>query len=72
MSVKSLAAAVKAAVNKRIAEEARAMRGTIQNGRFISGSKSYPMVQAVDCDTGNGKRVWAQLSKSGNAVVVGA
>ena len=56
MSVKSLAAAVKAAVNKRITEEARAMRGTIQNGRFITGSKSYPMVQAVDCDTGNGKR----------------
>lgn len=72
MSVKSLAAAVARAVQRRIEQEARAMRGTIQDGRFVSGAKSYPMVQAVDVDTGENKRVWAQLSKNGSAVVVGA
>lgn len=72
MGVRELAAAVKSAVRWRIDNEARAKRGVIQNGRFISGSKSYPMIQAVDVDTSNGKRVWAQLSKNGNAVVVGS
>lgn len=72
MGVKSLAAAVGTAVRRRIEQEARAKRGVIQNGRFISGAKSYPMIQAVDVDTSNGKRVWAQLSKSGSAVIVGA
>lgn len=72
MGVKSLAAAVARAVQKRINEETRAMRGTIQGNRFISGAKSYPFTQAVDCDAGDGKKVWAQLSQSGKAVVVGA
>lgn len=71
MGVAELASAVKSAVDKRIAAEARAMRGTMQNGRFISGAKSYPMIQATDVDTGDGKKVWAQLSRNGNAVVVG-
>lgn len=72
MSVKSLAATVARIVQQRINNEARAKRGTVQNGRFVSGSKSYPMVQAVDVDTGDGRRVWAQLSRNGTAVVVGA
>lgn len=72
MGVKSLAAAVARAVQWRINAETRAMRGTIQGGRFVSGSKSYPIAQAVDCDTGEGKRAWAQLSQSGKAVVVGS
>lgn len=72
MSVKSLAVAVARAVQRRIEQEARAMRGTVQGNRFISGAKSYPMIQAVDVDAGEGKRVWAQLSQNGNAVVVGA
>ena len=72
MSVKSLAATVARIVQQRINNEAWAKRGTVQNGRFFSGSKSYPMVQAVDVDTGDGRRVWAQLSKNGTAVVVGA
>ena len=72
MGVRELAATFKSIVDWRVAEEARAKRGIIRGGRFISGAKSYPMLQAVDVDTSNGKRVWAQLSKSGNAVVVGA
>ena len=72
MSVKSLAETVARIVQQRINAEARAMRGTVQNGRFVSGAKSYPMVQAVDVDTGDGRRVWAQLSSNGTAVVVGA
>lgn len=72
MGVKDLAAAVASAVQRRIENESRAKRGVIRDGRFISGSKSYPFMQAVDCDIGNGKRVWAQLSSNGTAVVVGA
>ncbi len=72
MIVQNLANTIKSAVDKRIAEESRARRGTIQNGSFISGSKSYPFTAAVDCHTGNGRRVWAQLSTTGKAVVVGA
>ena len=72
MSVDNLANSIKAAVDKRVNEESRALRGTIQNSRFFSGSKSFPFTPAVDCNTVNGKKVWAQLSKNGTAVVVGA
>lgn len=72
MSVQSLGNSMKSAVDKRINEEARAMHGTIRNGRFVSGSKSYPFTAAVDCSTGEGKRVWAQRDKNGKAVVIGA
>ncbi len=71
MSVQNLADSIKSVVDKRIDEESRTRRGTIQGGRFISGGKSYPFAAAVDCNTGNGKRVWAQLSTNGKAVVVG-
>lgn len=71
MSVKDLANAIKSAVQRRVDEESKAIRGTIQNGQFVSGSKSYPFVQAVDCDVSEGSRVWAQLSKNGKAVIVG-
>ncbi len=72
MSIQNLASSIKSAVDKRIAEESRARRGTIQGDRFISGGKSYPFAAAVDCNTGDGRRVWAQLSTNGKAVVVGA
>ena len=70
MGVDNLANAIKIVVDRRIRAEARAKRGTVENGRFISGSKSYPCTQAVDCNTSG--RVWAQLSTSGTAVIVGA
>ena len=69
--IKGLADAIKTAVQNRVNEEAEAKRGTIKDGKFVSGSKSYPFVQAVDCDVSNGSKVWAQLSKSGTAVVIG-
>lgn len=69
--VKGLATAIKIAVQIRIDEEAKAKRGTIQNGNFINGSKSYPYIPAVDCNTNNGSKVWAQLSRNGTAVIVG-
>ena len=71
MSVEGLSRAIKAAIDMRIEQEARAMRGVIQNGQFQSGAKSYPYVSAVDANTSEGKKVWAQLSQSGKAVVVG-
>lgn len=71
MSIESLGNSIKSAVDKRVNSEARAMRGTIRNGRFVSGSKSYPFTAAVDCSTGEGKKVWAQKSTSGKAVIIG-
>lgn len=70
MSVQSLASNIKNAVDTRIRNEARALRGTVKNGTFISGSKSFPAKQAVDCNT-RGK-VWAVPSTNGKAVIVGA
>ena len=72
MSVTSLTSAIKNAVDKRINNEARAKRGTIKGGMFQVGSKSYPFKQAVDCNTAEGNRVWAQLTPNGIAVIVGA
>ena len=69
--INGLREAVKTAVDNRISNESRALRGVIRNGKFLSGSKSFPFVQAVDCDTSNGSKVWAQLSKNGSAVIVG-
>lgn len=69
--IQGLADAIKSAVQNRIDEESKAKRGTIQNGNFVSGDKSYPFIQAVDCNISNGSRVWAQLSRSGKAVIVG-
>lgn len=71
MSLENLVATIKSAVDKRIKEESRAMRGTIRNGRFCCGNKSYTYVQAVDCNTSDGNKVWAQLSQNNSAVVVG-
>lgn len=70
MSVQKLASSIRNAVDKRIANEARAMRGTIKNGMFVSGSKSFPFKQAVECNL-NGI-LWAQRDNRGNAVIVGA
>lgn len=71
MSVANLSKAIKSTVEKRIEKEGRVQRGIVNNGRVQIGSKSYPMKQAVDCNASNGRKVWAQLSKSGDAVVVG-
>lgn len=71
MSVKTLADTIKSIIQRRIDKEARAMRGTIKDGKFVSGANTYPFINAVDCDTSEGKRVWAQLSRNGNAVIVG-
>ena len=71
MGVSDLAAVIKSAVDEKVAKEARARRGRINNGRFESGANSYPCVSAVDVDTSDGRKVWAQLSPNGTAVVVG-
>ena len=68
--IQGLASAVKDAIDKRIKQEARALRGTIKDGQFQCGAKTFPYVQAVDCNM-NGK-VWAQLSTTGAAIIVGA
>ena len=70
--VRGLSEALKSAVDRRIAKEARALRGTIKNGMFQSGSKAYPFKQAVDCNTSAGNKVWAQLTPNNLAVIVGA
>lgn len=57
------------AVQQRVNEEARARRGRIQGGKFISGARSSPYIAAVDANL-NGK-VWAQMSPNGNAIIIG-
>lgn len=71
MSLKDLEKTIQSAVNKRIKEEARAMRGTIRGGKFQCGSKSYPYAQAVECNTSEGNKVWAQRSQNNSVVIVG-
>ena len=71
MGLNELQQAINSAVDKRIQQEARAMRGIVKGGMFHSGTKSYPYKQAVDCNIG-GNKVWAQLSTNGKAVIVGA
>lgn len=72
MGIQRLADSLKAAVDKRVSNEARAIRGTIKNGMFVSGAKSFPFKQAVDCSVFEGSRVWAQRSNNGKAIIVGA
>ena len=72
MGVRELTTAIKNAVDKRIANEARAKRGIIKDGRFVSGRESYDFKQAVDCNISDGNKVWAQLTSNGIAVIVGA
>lgn len=71
MGIQSLANTIKNAVDKRIKEEANAMRGTVQNGRFHNGGKSYSYTPAVDCNTSEGKKVWAQKAQDGRVVIIG-
>lgn len=71
MSLSDLEKSIKAAVDKRVTTEARAMRGVIKNGRFCCGGKSYTYTKAVDCDSSEGNKVWAQLSQNNSAVIVG-
>lgn len=71
MSVQRLANTIKTELENRIAQESRALRGTIKNGRFFYGGRSYPYKLAVDANTSNGNRVWAQLSPNNLAVIIG-
>ena len=71
MSIQGLSTAIKSSLENQVAQQARAMRGTIKNGKFISGSRTYPFIQAVDCNTHEGRKVWAQLSNDGRAVLIG-
>lgn len=71
MGIQSLSATLKNAVDRRIEKEARALRGTISNGRLQVGAKSYPFTSAVDVGAHSGSKVWVQLSKTGKAVIVG-
>ncbi len=57
-------------MKNRINNEASAKRGTILNGRFHSGNKSYPVKHAVEINPSN-RKAWAVPDKNGNAVVVG-
>lgn len=66
-----LANTIKSALQKKVDTEARALHGKVRDGQFQCGAKSYPIVQAVDVDCSEGKKVWAQLSQNGSAVVVG-
>ena len=70
MSVESLANAIKNAVQSRIEKESRARRGIIRNGQFVCGADCFK--SAVDVDTSNEKKVWAQLSPNGEAVIIGS
>ena len=72
MSVESLANAIKNAVQTRIEKESRARHGIIRNGQFVCGADCYPFKSAVDVDTSNEKKVWAQLSPNGEAVIIGS
>ena len=47
MSVQNLATAIKNSVEKRLNDEARAMRGTIVNGRFQSGNKQEKIYRKI-------------------------
>ena len=68
--IQGLASAVKDAVDKKVKQEARALRGTIKDGMFQCGAKTFPYVQAVDCNMSG--KVYAQLSSTGTAIIVGA
>ena len=70
--VLGLAAAIRAGLQARNAQESHAQRGRIQNGRVHIGERSYPFRVAVDCNTSDGSLVWVQISKGGTAVIVGA
>ena len=67
-----LAAVIRAGIKNAQAGESQAQRGRIQNGRVHIGERSYPFRAAVDCNTGDGALVWAQISRGGTAVIVGA
>ncbi|MBR1728040.1 MAG: hypothetical protein IJ728_00720 [Selenomonadaceae bacterium] len=69
MSIRDFAKDIKSAVNKRIENESRAVRGMIKNGKFHSGNKSYPVKQAVECNTK--RKVWAVKTQNNKAVIVG-
>lgn len=68
--VDGLAAVLRKAVKAQ--QPTGAMRGVIEGDRVRIGSRSYPFSAAVECHTENGCFVWAQLTASGRAVIVGA
>ena len=64
-----LAQAIRECVNQRIEFEARAMKGVIQNGLFVSSNGSFVCQQAVEVNPHLSS--YAIRSKSGMAVIVG-
>lgn len=72
MSIQSMASTVRTAMNERIAKESRAFRGLIRNGRLLVGKESLSAIQAVECNTSNGRKVWAQRTRYNSALIVGA
>lgn len=71
-AVQELGRAISTTMNKRIADEARAKRGTIRNGWFYSGNDTYPARIAIDGNFYNGAKGYAQITPNGKAVIVGA
>ena len=71
MSVTNLADSIKKLVDYRIKNETRAIRGTINNGVFTYGARSYNYILAVDADSTNGRRLWAQKSANNSVVIIG-
>ena len=67
--IDGLATAVEKAVKKRQTGNAR--RGVIHGSLVHIGSRAYPFSAAVDCQTEDGRYVWVQLTKNGQAVIVG-
>ena len=70
--IQGLVETIQSIMQKKVAEEARARHGTIQDGKFKDGNNFYPAKQAVDVDTSEGSRVWAQLDNNGNAIIIGS
>lgn len=64
-------AAVISSAERRRENAGKVMSGYISGEFFVSGKRSYPFTVACDCNTANGAYVFAQITESGEAVVVG-
>ena len=68
--VDGLAAAVEKVIRNRQTGNTR--RGVIHGSLVHIENRAYPFSVAVDCQTEDGCSVWVQLTKNGQAVIVGA
>ena len=71
MSLRNLENNIKAAMDERIRNESRALRGTVKDGRFYCGNRSYPYESAVETKTSNGTKLWAQKTQNNSVVIIG-